>query len=240
MTEVLTDFEFNLFLVLTIIVIITKLVLSPYLLKRVLNDKKKTGHLSYNFIFSLFILMVCLLISRLLFFYFDFILTRYDSDKYFLYPNIFFWKVAMFIAFLGYANLLFTIDKKAFDFKFKGILAYIIVASGLFILLYPINTNEDFNTVSMVFSMASLVGIVIPILFIIMGFKTQGDIRKGAFIFALGSILYLVSMNFVNTSVLELLGEMYGSQIRTTMFFLYLVFKVSGLILLTYGSIEII
>lgn len=239
MTEVLTDFEFNLFLVLTIIVIITKLALSPYLLKRVLNDKKKTGHLSYNFIFSLFILMVCLLISRLLFFYFDFILTRYDYDKYFIYPNIIFWKVAMFIAFLGYANLLFTIDKKAFDFKFKGILAYIIVASGLFILLYPINSNEDFNTVSMVFSMASLVGIVIPILFIIMGFKTQGDIRKGAFIFALGSILYLVSMNFVNTSVLELLGEMFGSQIRTTMFFLYLVFKVSGLILLTYGSIEI-
>ena len=239
MTEVLTDFEFNLFLVLTIIAIITIIVLTLYLLKRVLNEKKKTGHISYNFVFSLFILMVCLLISRLIFFYWDFFLTKYDYDKYFLYPNIIYWKVGMFIAFLGYANLLFTIDKKAFDFKFKGILAYIIVASGLFILLYPINSPEDFNIVSIVFSIASLIGIVIPILFIIMGFKTQRDIRKGAFMFALGVILYLVSMNFVNTSLLELLGEMYGSQMRITMFFLFIVFQVSGLILCTYGAIKI-
>lgn len=239
MTEVLTDFEFNLFLVLTIITIITKIVLSLYLLKRILNDKKKTGQLSYNFVFSLFILIVCLLISRLFFFYFDFILTKYDSDKYYLYPNIIFWKVGMFIAFLGYANLLFTIDKKAFDFNFKGILAYIVVASGLFILLYPINSYEDFNIVYIVVSISSLVGIVIPILFIIMGFKTQGDIRKGAFIFALGAILYLVSMNLVNTNVLEMLGEMYGSQMRITMFFLYIVFQVCGLILLTYGAIKV-
>ncbi|MGV9200514.1 MAG: hypothetical protein ACOC4M_17030, partial [Promethearchaeia archaeon] len=125
-------FEYRLFFILTVIILITKVVLAIYLGKKIHNKKKREKELKIDFIFSVFILMVCLFISRLLYTYFDFFLTQFDNQKYYIMPNILYWKIASFVAAAGFAFTLYVIDKKVLKFKLKGSLAYLYLAAALF------------------------------------------------------------------------------------------------------------
>ncbi|MFX0073009.1 MAG: hypothetical protein ACFFAO_18180 [Candidatus Hermodarchaeota archaeon] len=228
----LTSLEFTSLYILTILLLIVKLILSFYLLRRILKDKKEKGQISYNFVFSFFILMLCLFFSRLIYFY-NFNLSKFDPDKYYLFPYYVYWKIASIVGMVGLAYLVFIIDKQAFKFKFKGILAYILIAGMIFIAVYPINSLEDFRLVSYVFISVSIVGALIPILFIYIGIKTP-PIRKYAYLFSLGVILYLISINLVTESTLAPLREIYGSSIHVIMYFIYFVLKVIGLSISAY------
>ncbi|MHA1294341.1 MAG: hypothetical protein ACTSQJ_16985 [Promethearchaeota archaeon] len=229
------SFEYNFLFALYIVLLSTKLILVIYLGKKVIKRRKEEDFKAFDFIFSVFVLMICAFISRLLYFYFDFVLTKFDSDTFYLVPNVIIWKLAGFIGSLGFAFVLFTIDKKVLNFKFKGIFTYIIIATALFILFYPVNTSEDFEFVSALGLIPNLIGSVIPIIFLYIGIKTPG-LRKTAFIIAFGVIIYGIGANLVNEITIAPLREIYGHQVVILMFFLFLVFKITGLIMVSYGA----
>ena len=127
--------EFNTIVALTIALLIVKLIISLYLGKKIIERKKETGKISYGFVTSLFVLTICLFISRLFYFQFDFIFSQMDPTTYHIFPNYIPWKIAAFMSGLGYANFIFVIDKKILGFKLKGIITYIVIFVSVLILI---------------------------------------------------------------------------------------------------------
>ena len=228
------SFEFNLFFILTIIVLAAKGLLTLYLGKKVLNKKKETGHFSIDFLFSVMILILCLFISRLFYTYFDFFLTKFDESTYHMFPNVVYWKIAGFIAAMGFAFVLFIIDLKVLNFKYKGLFCYILILLSLIQLLFPVNSAADFELVSSLTLFLLGIGFIFPAVFIYIGIKTPG-LRKISFMIVLGCIIYTIGGIIVGEYILAPLREIFGPQIHITAFFIFLFSKLTGLTLLAYS-----
>ena len=197
------SFEYYLFLTLTIILLIVKSVLALYLLKEVLKRKKKEGgKLQFDFMFSILVFMISLIISRIFFMIFDYGLTYFNSETYHQYPNYIFWKIAVIILTIGFAYIIFIADKKALNFKLKGIFAYYPLAIATLIAFWPINSPEDFLFISLLGIFSILSGIIIIFLYIYIGIKIE-PLRRQSFLLTIGFILYALGTYLVDEFILE-------------------------------------
>ena len=239
MANDINSFEFNLFYIITIIILVIKAIVMVFLAKKIYDRKKETGKITYGFIASVFVVVLCLFVSRIFFFYFDFYLTKLNPDKYYTYPAVIFWKIGMFISVCGFANFLFTIDQKVLNFKFKGIFSYVIVIFALIGTFYPINSEKDFESISTIYLIANVVAIIIPIVFFYIGTK-EINYRIAAYLIAIGVILYAIGANIVNESIFSIWVDTFGIQMRFVVYFLALIFKTSGIILFTYGITDFV
>lgn len=229
------SFEFQLFFILTAILIGTKAVLLLYI-GRKLNARKREGEtIGSSFVFGIFILILSMFISRIFFTYFDFILTEFDSEKYYLFPNYIPWKIGMTITSFGIGFLLYVTDKRVLNFRLKGIIAIIAWIGGIIILVYPVANADDFALLSgiSIISNASLVLIILFFLYI--GVKTPGSVRRNAILIVLGGICYALAAIIVNEAILTQLRAIFGSDIHIVVFFLFILLKVIGLILMSYS-----
>ena len=233
------SFEYNLLFTLTVILIITKILISIYLAWEVKKKIKLTEKFSYDFLFGLFVLTVCLLISRLLWAYWDFYFTEFDPNRFYLAPGIIYWKFASLVMTIGFANFIFIIDKKILDFKFKGILAYIMIVIAAIIFFYPVNDAQDFEFVSSLLLFLNLVGITIPLIFFYLGFKTP-KFRKYFFSIAIGAIIFAIGSNLTLEIILVPLRNTFGIEVLVIVYLLFLIFKISGLLLISYGVLKTI
>ena len=225
------------FLLLTIILLIVKAVLTIYIVKGLYDKKKETGEFKVGFIFGMLIFFICLLISRLFFIYFDFYLTALDVDVYHLPENVWSWKLGMFISTFGLAVLVFIIDWKGLKFKLKGVLAYIIIIGAIIILIYPVTNPSDFQTMSSISMISSSGTLIIPIIFIYLGVKIPG-LRKPAFLLVIGFIVYAAGALVVNDAILIMFREAFGEGIHTFIFFLNILFKIAGLIVISISIVN--
>lgn len=227
--------EFNLLFILVLIIIAITGMICIYLGKRVIDKRREQGFLSLDFLFGIFITMSCLFVSRLLYMYFDFYLTQFDITKYYLYPNIWYYKIAGLIYLSGFALFLFIIDKELLEFKLKGILAYVIIVVVLIELIYPVNSQEDFEFISALELIAFFIGLLVPLLFIYIGTNTP-TLRNTSFIFAIGIILFYIGVAIVAEFILAPLRESYGSTITIAIWIISLNLQIIGLVLMTYAS----
>ncbi len=235
----LTTFEYNLFLVLTIIILATKLALSIYLAKKIYDRKKETGEFSFGFIFTVFILMICLFISRLSYFQFDFVYTKFDTNLFYTTPAVWYWKIGALVSMIGYAFFFFTVDKKILDFKFKGFFTYLIMVFAVIAFFYSVKNSRDFEIMSALLTVSNAVAIIIPILFFYIG-KNSDIYKKPAYLIAIGIILYAFGSNLNVETLILILVNNFGPGTRIFMYFLSLIFKVSGLILFSYSVTEFV
>ena len=226
--------ELQILFVLYLIVIIFKACLSVYLGARVVGRAKRKEEFELDFLFGVFFLMVCLLISRSLYLYFDFFLTGFDTALFHVYPNIVVWKFAALINSLGFVVLLFIFDMKALKFKTKGALSYAFLAIELFRFFYPVNSEADFRFISAIGFIEMPFVAIIPITFIYMGIKVE-TIRKKALIVVLGILIYGLGGILVGESTLGPLREAYGTQIHIFIFLMFLISKIVGLSMLSYS-----
>lgn len=230
-------FEYNLLFTLVVIILSITLLICIYLGKKVLDKRREQGFVSYDFLFGMFSTITCLFISRLIYMYFDFYLTEFDSDKYYLSPNIWYYKIAGLIYLSGFAVLLFIIDKELLNFKIKGILAYIIIIVVIIELIYPVNSSEDFEFISALEMIAFIVGLILPLLLIYIGVRSAG-IRTISFIFASGIILFFVGVAIVAEFILAPLKETFGTNIQITVWIVSLIVQIIGLLMMTYATIR--
>ena len=73
---------YNLMLFLSLILLMIKLLCSIFLGKEVINKKKRLGVFEFDILFAVFIFMICLFISRIIYVYFDIFLTNLDQEKF--------------------------------------------------------------------------------------------------------------------------------------------------------------
>ncbi|MBD3338693.1 MAG: hypothetical protein GF353_06280 [Candidatus Lokiarchaeota archaeon] len=227
--------EYNTLLILTIILLAIKLTLIIFLSWKIVDRTKKEGKLSFDFIVSVLILFLSLFLSRILYSYFDFVLTQFDPDKFYLVPNIYVWKIANFISQFGICVVLFYIDRKVLEFRFKGIFSYLLFFAGIAQFFYPINTFTDFQVASAIGALALFVVLILPVLFIYIGIKSEKH-RLVMIIITIGTILYMVGANLQSEFILAPLKIIFGENIQITFYILSLVFKLTGLSCISYGS----
>ncbi len=228
------SFEYNLFLNLTLILLSVKIILTIYLLIEILRRRKKEGgKLQVDFVFAIFVFMICLIISRVVYMIFDFKLTYFNAETYFKFPNYVFWKIGLFIGVIGFAFVIFIIDKKALKFKLKGILSYFPIAIGLIILFWPVNSSQDIIFMSFLGIISTVSGLLLISLFIYLGITIQ-PLRKISFLITFGFLLYAFGSVLVSEFVLEPARVIYGPQIHIIAYLAYLIFKIIGLVLISY------
>lgn len=230
----LNSFEFQLFFGMTLVILLFKLLLAIYLGKNVYDRKKNAGKLKIDFLFSIFILLIFLFISRLFFIYFDFFLTEFNEALYYQFPNYIYWKLGIIFSSIGIAFVLYIIDRKVYNFKFKGIFAIIVIIGIFMVIFIPINSAADFNTASFLVIFAQIGTVLIPLMFIYIAIKTPG-LRKTALFIAFGFIFYGLAALLINESFVTLMRDLFGPQIHVILFFLFMLFKIIGLGLITKG-----
>ncbi len=125
--------------VLTITIIIVKLSLLIYLQHKIKIKKMKDSLAGIQFLQGLSILLVGLIVSRILFTYFDFVITDFDANTYGTFPAWFIWKISMIAVCSTLIYMLWTLDKNILQNKMKGIPAYITTIVLVIAMAMPVN-----------------------------------------------------------------------------------------------------
>jgi len=229
------SFEYDLFLVLTIILIVTKGILLLFVGRKLIIKKKEEGRFSIDFKFGIFILILSFLLSRLFFTYFDFFLTKFDSSQYYVFPNYLFWKIGMVISCIGIGIMLYITDKKVLNFRLKGTIAIIAFLGGIIILIYSVEGPEDFAFISGISIITNGAIAILLIFFIYVAIKTPGAVRRNALFIVIGGLSYAIASLLVNEAILTQLRTIFGEEIHIFIFFLFISLKVIGLVLMSYA-----
>ncbi|TFF98091.1 MAG: hypothetical protein EU541_07320 [Promethearchaeota archaeon] len=230
--------EYQVFYILTILLLVAKFSLSIYLGKKIYAKSKREGQFSFDFIFGVFILMVCLFISRLLYFFYDFYLTEFNPQNFLNPTALLMWMFASLVSTIGYATAMFTVDYRVLHFRLKGIIAYLIIGVGIFdsvwILGGFVKTQSDFELVSGLLMVANFLAIIIPIIFFYIGIKTMG-LKKISFIIAFGVIIFSIGSSIVLQPIIAPLRNTFGDLIQIPIFFIFFIFKLVGLAMFSWG-----
>ena len=224
-------------LTFTILLLIAQLLIALYLLIKIFHKKKESQRINFDFLFSIFILMICLSISLVLYAHFNFNLTHFDPKKYYLYPNVFVWKLASLINLIGYSVVLYIVDKEVLDFRFKRILAYIVLVVAIIQFLWPVSQPEDFEFITNIVIVDTLVAIVIPIISFYVGKKTPA-LRLAGYLIALGVLVYGIGSILLDETIVIQLEIVFDGEIRVFLYVLSLSLNITGLILVAYGVIK--
>jgi hypothetical protein len=153
-------------------------------------------------------------------------------------PNTLFWKIGVLISALGYGWVLFIVDRSILEFKFKGIFSYIIVLIAFIVLIFPVTSASEFQLVSFLLFFINIIAIVLPILFLYIGNKAA-EFKKPAYLIAVGVIIYAFGANILVETIVAALDSLLPG-IRIVIYFLSLIFKISGLVLFSYAVINFV
>lgn len=233
--------EFNSLLIMTIIIIIIKSGLIVFLLWKINKKKKEVGKIKLDILVSIFIYILVLLISRILLLLHDFVYAKFDYKTYHLMPQILLWKISFFLVFIGLSIFIYTIDKKALNFKFKGVFSYIEFIIAIVILIFPVNNLADVQILLWVVFFGTIICVIIPIFFLYLAklSPANSDLRKISISLALSIVIYGVGGNLININFLLPVSIAFGSIVIIVLWLISLTMKTIGLIILAYGGTKI-
>jgi hypothetical protein len=234
LTSPLSQSDFDTFFVLTIIYFITLCVLDGYFAVRILEQRRKAKGVKFGFVHSIVVLFLLLILSRLVYIYFDFSLTRFDPATYYLEPNVWFWKIGGLLSNIGYAVLLFVTDYRVFKFKFRGFFAFLLVGTSLVQLFYPVTDSPSFEVASNIDLVANVVAIVLPVFFFYIGRK-KSPVRLPSLAVAFGVIIYAIGSNIQNEGFLAVVIPAFGLGARIPIYFMSLILLIGGILMFSYG-----
>ncbi len=180
-------------------------------------------------------------ISRLLLTIFDFSLTHFDASKFYLVPNVIFWKIAFFILYTTLAIFIYNLDKKALEFKFKGVFGFIVLGLNIGLLFFPVANKADFTAMEYYALSITFIAIIIPIFFLYIAIKapSKSDLRKFSLAMAFGFIIYAIGANLLGEGILAPIRESYGELAVLAIWIVSLILKTIGLLTFAYGATKI-
>jgi hypothetical protein len=229
------DVNFQIAYVLTIITILVKFSLAAYLFKKYRDVETVSGQ-KINFMMGMLLLLLGYGISRILLFIFDFYWTQLNPDLFYVYPNILLWKAAMFISSIGGIPLIYVVERDIYQLKTKKIPCMTIFIVAVIALVYPVNNKADFDTVSVILSISSIVSLIVPVGFIYLATKTTGQLRKISILIAVAIIIYGIGGFLINEVALSTMEQVIHPGIRTPVIIIFPLLKILSLITASYVS----
>lgn len=236
MTIIPNSPEFFMIVGFTIATILIKLILSIYIGLRIQKKKKEQGVMGLEFLTAVFVMIFTLFLSRIFYAFFDYYYTKFDMTLYAGEPQVWFWKIGQSIATLGQAYIIYILDKKILNFKFKGIISVLMVIGAVVTLVYPVHNLEDFNTLSII-GIIPMIGIIIlPLVFISIARKSSGDIRKTAWMLVFGILLFVIGSLVINAGILTALQTAFNRPMDVYMYLVQTITKGIGICLIAYAA----
>ena len=220
----LSEFDFLLAEWLTVIVIFTNYVLAFYVGMRLFKRRKEQIGVN-DFYTGVFIFFVILAISQTLFFYIDFFLTQFNPLLYIVEPVLTYYRIASLFLIGGIGVFLIIIDRSILKNQFKGLFGFINIAIAILHLFYPITNKSDFDILSIIGLIGPLIVLIVPLTFIWLGYKNPA-FRNTSYLFAVGSILYCLSVLFF-------------LNVETPTIVLSMIFRISGLLILVISATKL-
>ncbi len=218
---------------LTILIIVIKFFLITYISVKLYQKSREAPIKLTDFFVGLLILFVTLVISRILYFYFDFYLTNLDTSQYLVGSNLVYWRIGATTLGLGGAYLLGIVDKEILHLK--GSLGFILGFIAILHLFYPVNTLDDFIVLSTIGTIGGITFLIIPIVFLWLGIKNPSS-RRTSFLIAIGSAFYGTAAILMSESTLGPLENLFGVGIRTGIVLASVILRIIGLVILSYGA----
>jgi hypothetical protein len=229
-----TSFEFKLLVTLRVLVIATKLFIALVVGLKVFGKHQKLKEIRNHFLFGIFVLMLSLAISRILYSIFDFRFTLLNPDLVVEY--IWWWKAATLVFFIGIVYLLRIIDLTIFRNKLRGIIAWILLIVAIVITVYPVLVYDDFVLISTLALVSAVGAILIPIFFLYVGIKTTG-LRRTAFMIAFGMIIFIIGGLIENESIAAMILAIFQFG-KNYIYLASTITKIIGLSLFARGSLQ--
>jgi hypothetical protein len=228
------SFEFQLLFVFSMCVLVFKLIIILFLGRQIVRKTKEDGYLTIDLFFGTFLLVVALFVTRIFLVYFDFYLTEFDPERYYLMPNILVYKIAQLITFLGILAIVFITETKVLELKTKGYISYALLVPALFLFFYPVNSAAEFAFYNLLNIMLMSTLAPIPLIYFYIGIKNPAY-RKSSLLFATGVAVYVIGTVIVGEAILSSIRSTFGPQSHLFVYFLNLVLKFVGLAMAAYG-----
>ncbi|MEX2715457.1 MAG: hypothetical protein Q6370_004055 [Candidatus Sigynarchaeota archaeon] len=174
-----------------------------YLAHLIILERKKEEKMPLAIFYGGFVMFVTLFISRLSYFIFDFVLTRFNVMEYTYFPNIVFWKVGTFSGAVVGLAILFPVERVILLNKTKSLLSFFLILTAIVQFLYPVRpgNNEDFTLVSSIGTFANLALLLIFIVFFWLGIVSPG-LRKLVAVMIASVIIYSVGGLMVSAHII--------------------------------------
>ena len=199
---VVSELNFNIAYILTLITITVKLILAIFLFVKYKNVET-VGDKKLTFIMAMLLRIIGLAISRICFFVFDFYMTKYDSDLVYVYPNIVVWKVGMLISMLSAIGIVYVVERDIYEFKTKKIPTVVLFfLAVLFLFILCLITQVLILFLSS-WAFLWLVSLVVPIGFIYLARKTSGQLRKISVMIVLSVLIYSFAGVLISDMILN-------------------------------------
>jgi hypothetical protein len=214
--------------IFTVVLIIAPLALMVLPILKIYRHVKNDGRLRTTSALGFLVFLVAVAVSRILFYIFDFVLTKFDPMTYAVQPAPSVYKAASLALIIGLSFLIYSLDSHFFQLKMKGIVAYCFLSVGVLITFIPVSTFLDYSKVSSLYALATFASFVF---LIVVSFIHGGKVapaRLGSFLTAIGFIVYLVGILFTSAFFVYMFG--------------YVIYVVSGAMHaggLTLGAIGI-
>nr|MDO8111997.1 hypothetical protein [Candidatus Sigynarchaeota archaeon] len=221
----------------TLIVIGVKFSIAAFLGRRVYKQSKTQTKRRLTFIGAAFLLILCLGISRSIYFYYDFFLTQFIPANLFIKPNIYYWQVATCIAGYSGAFLLFVLERDIYRFKTCLIPTGAVIVISTIQLLYPVNNMDDFQFVSTIGIIGTLGMLLAIITFIYLAIKSSGLLRKVCVALMIGVFIYAIAGMAMSENILGAIDAAIPGA-RAVVILLVPIFKIVAFTIITWGAVN--
>ncbi len=128
-----------------------------------------------EYFFGVGIFIIIHLIARILYYYHDFI---YVGDP-------FFWELAALIGIISVIPLVYAIERNIFKWS-KFLFTIIVIINLVLLLVLPLEYKNVARTIN-----TTMVGILLPSMYVYVAYKSTGTYRKSFIINAVGILIFL-------------------------------------------------
>ncbi|MEX2683059.1 MAG: hypothetical protein Q6373_015830 [Candidatus Sigynarchaeota archaeon] len=221
----------------TIAVIVAKFSIAAFIGRRVALQSKNQAKRRLTFLGAAFLLILCLGISRLIYFYYDFFLTNFNPDLLWRTPQVYYWQAATCIGGYSGAFLLFVLERDIYRFKTCLIPTGLIVAVATFQLLYPIDSVDAFKLVSTVGLLGTFASVIAVITFIYIAIKSPGLMRRVCIALVFGLVLFALAGMVMSENLLATLDAAFPGM-RTIIIVAVPIVKIVSLVIIAWGAVH--
>ncbi len=237
MVSVLTPLQLNIGLFVTLLVIIAKFSIAAFFGRRVALQVKVQAKRRLTFLGAAFLLVLCLGISRSIYLYYDFFLTKFDPDLLWGRPQIYYWQAATCIGGYSSAFILFVLERDIYRFKTCLIPTGLTVATATIQLLWPVNSEADFKFVSTIGLVGTLAMLIAIFTFIYLAVKSTGLMRKVCVALTVGILIYAVAGMAMSENLLATLDAAIPG-VRTVVIVAVPLIKIFAFIIIAWGAVH--
>jgi len=185
-------------------------------------------------LYAIFLEIILLFASRLIYCWFDFVLTRFDTSTYTYYPNLFFFRLGAFLEGISLIIIAFAVEHVILLKRTRYAFTIIMIIAIIFGILYPMRPGilEDFAITSLIGAIAMLI-VCLFILFtwVWLGIVTPG-LRKIMWILCIGVILWIFGESMVGEPYINFFLLFLS---RDVTYAISITIKIAGLLGFFYG-----